>query len=170
MQTALDWNDTVSRIYREAVADSGAAGIDRQLAYDTAVGRIKKLIDTGALKLPIEKAIRSELDKADSRDSQRADNVIKRLLSGSGSLFTDEGDPLLDLVVTLGKGRRKAWRDVTGADLADMTSLRQGNVRSVVMSFEDWRGDVDAALPLVVAHGTIGAAVEAGAFRVEVAA
>lgn len=165
------WDDTVSRVYREAIADQGPEGADRQLACDTAAGRLRKMIEGGVIDLPIERAIRAELMRADERDSRRADNVIKRLLSGTGSLFTDEGDPILDLVVTLGKGRRKAWRDVTDTDLADMTALRQGNVRSAVLSFDEWRNDVAAALPVVVAHGTIGAAVHAGAFKnLEVAA
>ena len=34
----LDWNTTVARIYREAVADSGVDGVDRQDAYDIAAG------------------------------------------------------------------------------------------------------------------------------------
>lgn len=171
MDAPLEWNATVSRIYREAVANSGADGIDRQTAYDTAVARIARLIHNGSLVLPLEKAIRAELDKADGRDSRSADAVLRRVLSGEQSLFTETGDPVLDLIVTLGKGRRKAWRDVTAADVAEMTELRQGNMRSTILSFEAWRNDSDAAMPVLLAHGTIGAAVEAGAFKgVEVAA
>lgn len=166
----LDWNTTVARIYREAVADSGVDGVDRQDAYDIAVGRIRKMLDAGTLELPVDKAIRSELDKADGRDSRNADNVLRRVMSGEQSLFTEDGDPVLDLVVALGKGRRKAWRDVTASDIADMTELRQGNMRATVASFEAWRKDSDAVMPTILAHGTIGAAVHAGAFKVEAVA
>lgn len=163
--TELDWDTTVSRIYREVVADSAAEGIDRQVAYDTAVARLVRMIRSGALDLPMDVAVRAALDRADDRDARRADSVLRRIAAGETSLLTEVGDPLLDVIVKLGGGRRKAWRDVTAEDLQVMTELRAKNARIVVESFSQWREDAATVLlGLGGQHESLGAAVEAGVF------
>lgn len=166
----LDFEETVARMYRESVAMYGTEGVERQLAFDDAIGKAMNLVRSGAMTAPVEMAIRAALEKADDRDSRHADNIIKRIVAGERSLFTPSGDPALDVVVKLGKGLRKAWRDINDEDLLLMTELRGKNVRTVVESFESWKGDVQALMPALVAHGTVGAAVESGAFTQAVAA
>lgn len=65
-------------------------------------------------------------------------------------------DPLLDVVVTLGKGRRKAWRHVNADDLAAMVDLRKQNTNSARRAERRFIKDVTTVYDELVAAGTVG--------------
>ena len=75
-------------------------------------------------------------------------------------------DPKLapNIVVILGDGKRKPWRNVTADDLRDMDRIRYHNYRKQAVAYDEWRESYDAVLPIVSRHGTVGTAASRGAF------
>lgn len=159
------WTETVARLYREAVAEAGEQGGQRQDAFMVASARVETEIRAGRLIVPTETVIRAELLKADESDGRRADSVLRTAATGQASLV----EPDLDLVVTLGRGRRKPWRWITRDDLREMDVVRFENVRAVQDSYAEWRTYYDTALAVLFQYPTFGEAVEAGGFEVAVA-
>lgn len=154
--------ETIARIYRGIVADSGTTGIKRTDALDELVRQIEPMWRAGDIRLDVADLIRNLGRRVDEADGQRADDALALIASGADDLSLD-ADPVLDLSVTLGRGLRKAWRNVTADDLLLMDVARSANVRSVSIAYQTkWRPQIDAWLPVLMRHSTIGAAVLAG--------
>ena len=156
----MNTKDTITRVYREAVASYGPEGINRPEAIESAAATLLVEVRAGRLDIDMESAIRAELRKVDEYDGRAADAIIERAAYGAEPLTADD----LDVVVTLGRGLRKAWRDVSPADLEQMNEIRYDNYRKVRTSFEKFNTAVGRIKQVVLDHGTVGAAYEAGGF------
>lgn len=154
-------NDDITRLYRAVVADAGREGVSRREAIEQVVQQARPLVAAGSLVLDTDDLIRQMVKRADESDGNRADHVLAQVAQGVDDLSLD-ADPLLDMVVTLGRGRRKAWRFVGRVDLDEMNELRYGNVRAAQTAyFKGFKPQYDAWLPVLLRQPTIGAAVEA---------
>lgn len=156
----MSYNDIVQRVWRETVASFGQEGVNRPEAMEAATATLMVEVRAGRLDIDMERAIRSELTRIDESDGRAADSIIERAAFGEVPLVADD----LDLVVTLGRGLRKAWRDVTPIDLDQMNELRFENYRKVRVSFDRFNKAVLRIRETVEAHGTVGAAFDAGGF------
>lgn len=155
-------NDDITRLYRAVVADAGREGITRREATELVVEQARPLVASGAITLNTDDLIRQMVKRADEADGNRADHVLADLAAGADDLGL-ECEPLLDMVVTLGRGRRKAWRFVGRVDLDEMNDIRFGNVRAAQTAYHrGFKPQYDAWLPVLIKHPTIGAAVAAG--------
>jgi hypothetical protein len=157
-----EWVSAITRIYREALAESGPNGADRQEVLIVAGARVATEIRAGRLAYTLDSFIQSELIKVDESDGKRADAIIRTAATGQGSV--ELTDASLDVAVTLGGGRRKAWRDVTAADLVSMNDVRYRNYKAVRDSYQDWFKYYRAVRPVVLEFVTFGAAVAGGGF------
>lgn len=153
-------NETVSRVWRETVASYGASGVTKREAVEAAENTLMVEVRAGRLELDMRRAVRSELTRADEADGRAADHIIERLAFGQTPLV--EAD--LDVVVTLGGGFRKAWRDVVPADLEQMVEIRHENFRKVASSFKSFQTAAARIRETVFEHGTVGAAYAEGGF------
>ena len=149
-----------ARIYRETVQSYKGADVTREEIIQQATATVMNEIRAGRYTLDIETAVRRELIRADESDGKIGDRYITRAARGDVPLIDDD----LDVVVTLGAGRRKCWRDVEPQDLIQMREIRFRNYQSVRDAFQEFAADLEAVLPVVRQHGTFGAAVEAGGF------
>lgn len=156
------WTDTITRIYREATAEAGPEGADRQDTIMVCANRIAREISAGRLSYELDDFIRSELIRVDESDGKKADAILRLAATGQGSF--EMTDDLLEVVVTLGAGRRKQWREVTATDLRDMDTVRYRNLRNAQIAYNEWRVSYDAALPVLMQFGTFGDAHAAGGF------
>jgi hypothetical protein len=153
-------NDTITRVYREAVASYGTSGVNRAEAVESATATLMAEYNAGRFVVDVERAIRAELRRADEADGRSADQIIQRAAYGAVPLTNAD----LDVVVTLGGGLRKAWADVTADDMAQMNELRFQNFRKVAASYEDFNRAYLRIREVVFQHRTFGAAFEAGGF------
>ena len=160
--SAVLFHDAVTTEYRSAVARLGSAKqtADRLDAFAHASEAIRQRIHSGELELPIEDAIHAALAAADSRDGQAADKILAQIARGELGLDIWP-DPRLDIVVTLGKGRRKAWRDVTADDLSDMAELRNQNTKAARRAERRFLKDVQSVYGTLITAGSVGAMVAA---------
>lgn len=155
-------NEDITRLYRAVVADAGTEGITRREAIEQVVLQARPLVESGTIVLHADDLIRQMVERADKADGNRADHLLSELAMGADDLST-EVEPLLDYVVTLGRGRRKAWRFVSRTDLDEMNEIRFGNVRAAQTAYyKGFKPQYDAWLPVLLKHPTIGAAVLAG--------
>lgn len=153
-------DNTIRRIYREAVASYGAEGVNRQEAMESALSTVMVEVRAGRLDLNLESAVLAELRKADEQDGRDADNIINRLSYGQVPITEDD----LDVVVTLGKGKRKVWREVTGDDLVMMRELRRENYLKAKGAFDEFAANVNRLLPVLFEFRTVGEAHANGGF------
>lgn len=153
-------NDTIQRVWRETVASYGKSGVSRREAVEAAENTLMVEYRSGRLDLDVRRAVRAELRRADESDGRAADGTLERLAYGHQPLVTAE----LDMVVTLGGGLRKAWRDVNPADLESMVELRRANVTAALKADSKFRAAVARVRPVVFEHGTVGAAFDADGF------
>lgn len=156
----MSFNDIVTRVYRETVASYHGAAVPRAELIASAEATLMIELNAGRLELDVGAAIRAALTQADERDGRAADRVLARAARGDVMLTDDD----LDLVVTLGSGMRKAWRDVRREDLEAMNSERYQNYKKVRESYQVFNADVLAVLPVLAKYGTFGAAHAAGGF------
>lgn len=160
----FEWDTTVTRVYQEVIAEADPDdGVGRQEAFTTAASRIQDMVNAGELFVDVSQAIRAALERADKSQGRAADAVIKRLATGQDDLGLDD-DQTLNIVVILGDGKRKPWRNVTADDLRDMDRIRYHNYRKQAVAYDEWRESYDAVLPIVSRHGTVGTAASRGAF------
>lgn len=159
-----DFSQTVNRIYQQHLARFGTAGAQLRDVMDSARPEIRMMIDSGELSIDIDGVIDAELLSVDESNGKQADRVLAQLANGQDSLGIAT-DPILDVVVTLGKGLRKQWRDITSADLVLMDELRYQNVRKQQNAYSTWRSVFAPVAAALVPFGTIGDAVAAGAFN-----
>lgn len=153
--------DDITRIYRAIIADAGTDATELKLALDELVLQVRPRIESGEIALNIDDAIRAAGRAADKRDGLRVDGTLRAIARGEDSFEMDD-DPLLDMVVTLGGGRRKIWRHVNQDDLREMDSLRYQNLHAQQIAYKRWRDEYQPWVAILFRHPTIGAAVEAG--------
>jgi len=154
----------VAAAYRAVVAEADEyEGTTKSEAQQEAVARLRQMVDSGELSIPVDFALYRAVDRADESDGKSADKVIKRIVLGQPALDLD-ADAYLDTVVVLGDGLRKPLRNVREADLRLMDNNRYRSVRDQMNAYDDWRVVYEAALDAVVRFGTLAAAVDAGAF------
>lgn len=153
-------NDMIQRVWRETVASYGPEGIYRPEAVEAATATIMVEVRAGRFEIDLERAVRREIVRADEKDGRAADAIIWRAAYGMVPLMTAD----LDVIVTLGAGMRKAWRDVTREDLDLMVEVRYENYRKVRTAFESFNESVARIRRTVADHGTVGAAFDAGGF------
>lgn len=156
-----DFNEAAVAEYRRVVAAQGSSAehVNKLDMFAIAADTIRQRIHDGELDIPIEDAIHAALEKADSRDGQAADGILARIARGEVGLSMWP-DPLLDVVVTLGQGRRKAWKHVTAEDLAAMADLRNQNTKAARRSERRFLKDVEAVYADLVIAGSVGQMVE----------
>ena len=152
--------ETITRVYREAVASYGEDGVDRPEAIESALATLMVEVRAGRLEIDVERALRAELQKADESDGRAADAILKRAAFGQVPLVDDD----LDVIVTLGGGLRKAWRDVTTDDLLQMNTIRYENFRKVRDSYSEFNSAYLAVRQTVLKYRTFGEAWMAGGF------
>ena len=152
--------ETITRVYRETIAAYGEEGVTRAEAIESATATLMVEHRAGRLAIDLESAIRGELRRADESDGRSADAILKRAAYGDVPLIDDD----LDVVVTLGGGLRKAWRDVTPSDLKQMNDLRFENYRKVKDSYSEFNAAYMVIREVVFAHRTFGEAWHSGGF------
>lgn len=158
-----EFSTTVNQFYREAVAEFGVDGAQRQEVFAKVRPRIRALVEAGLIDIDIDEAIDAELLVADEANGKQADRVLAQLAGGQAH-FAFDADPLLEIVVTIGGGLRKQWRDVTREDLQLMDSIRFENARKQQAAYVQWNGFVTPVMSVLDHFATIGEAVAAGAF------
>lgn len=156
--------EAIKREYQRIVGESGDAPVSLSAALSDAADITMKNIDLGEVEAPpIREALISIGKSVDKKQGAASDGVISRLARGEVD-FGMEGDPFLSTVVTLGGGRRKSWRYVTGQDLQEMHQLRRENFDKAKSALERFELDYESVLPVVFEFRTVGEAVHAGAF------
>lgn len=156
----LAFTDAVTEEYRRAVAkygDTTSAAIKMDM-FAIAAEALQMRLHSGEIELPIEDALHAALMQADARDGQTADSILARLARGEIGLELWP-DPLLDIVVTLGRGRRKVWKHVTADDLSDMADLRNQNTKAARKAERRFISDVQSVYADLVTAGSVGAMV-----------
>lgn len=161
-----DFSQTVNAIYQKNLALFGSTGAQLRKVMDAARPEIRSLIESGELTIDINGVIDAELLSVDESNGKQADRVLAQLANGQAT-FSLDPDPMLDVVVTLGKGHRKLWRDITSSDLVLMDELRYQNVRKQQDAYGAWRAVFSPVATILVRFETIGDAVAAGAFTAE---
>lgn len=148
---------TITAMYRAEVGrlTEDDDTTDRRTAFAFVEEKAAAMHARGELDIPVTDIINAVLVKADEKDGSAADGAIRSFAAGQYELEFD-GDSLLSMVVTLGRGKRKLWRDFTVDDLTELDRLRFQNVSSVQAAYADWRESFDTLLPQLIAAGTIG--------------
>lgn len=157
---SVAFHDAVIQEYRRAVATHGnvTTVVNKLDMFAHAAEAIQMRIHAGEIEVPVEDAIHAALNAADSRDGSAADNILARIARGEVGLELWP-DPLLDVVVTLGAGRRKAWKHVNADDLSAMVDLRKRNTNAARRAERRFVSDVSAVFDALVPAGSIGALV-----------
>lgn len=159
-----EWTDKVRAIWREVISEADPlAGTTKGEAREIASERIRALVDSGDLKIPVDTAINAAIEKADSEDGKATDRVLRAIVTGAAALDLD-GDPILDFVVKLGAGKRKPWRNVNRDDLVEIEQARYRNLRNAQNSYDAFRTDYEPAFAALSRYETCAAAVAAGVF------
>lgn len=151
-------NDIIARIYRETVASYGREGVDRSVAIQAATERVLVEIREGRYRVDELAAIRSELVTVDEREGRTADQILRRA-AGTDAMPLEAAD--LDIIVTLGGGRRKPWAEVTHSDLRSMNEIRFQNYRRAKAAYDDFSEAYSLLREPLFMHGTVGAAFAA---------
>lgn len=151
------FQDVVTAEYRRAISERSSedTAADRQDAFAFAGAAIRQRIHDGEIEIPLEDAIHAALLHADSREGAAADSILTKIVNGDIGLDLWP-DPQLDVVVTLGAGRRKPWRHVTAEDLTAMHGLRRKNTNAARRAERRFLKDVNAIYADVVTAGTVG--------------
>lgn len=150
----------ITRVYRETVASYGREGVDRPEAFESATATIMAEVAAGRFEIDLERAVRDQLRRVDEADGRNADNILKRAAYGEVPLeYAD-----LDVIVTLGAGRRKPWAEVTVSDLVQMNEIRYRNFKQAKDSYSAFNAAYMLLREAVFEHQTFGAAFEAEAF------
>lgn len=160
--TAVVFHDAVIEEYRRAVARYGSADatVNKLDMFAHAAEALQNRIHSGEIEIPVEDAIHAALSTADSRDGSAADQILARLARGEIGLDIWP-DPMLDVVVTLGAGKRKAWKHVTADDLNAMAELRKRNTNAARRAERRFIKDLDVVYDALVLAGSVVQMVEA---------
>lgn len=153
-----DYTATIRAMYRAEVGrlTEDHETVDRRTVFAFVEEAAAAMHARGELEIPVTDIINAVLIKADEKDGSATDSAIRSFASGQFHIDF-EGDSLLAMVVTLGRGKRKLWRDFTVDDLTELDRLRFRNVASVQTAYAEWRESFDVLLPQLLAAGTIGA-------------
>lgn len=153
-------NETITRVYREAVASHGIEGVNKIEAEESAIATLMVEVRAGRIEVDLERALRAEIRRADAADGRSADGMLRRMAEGDVPLVAED----LDVVVTLGGGHRKTWDLITAADLETMNTIRFANYKAARDSFQEFNGNVLRVTPILAQFPTLGDAFWAGAF------
>lgn len=156
-------NELVAKIYRDTVASYGRDGVDRSVALDAATAKVIEEIKAGRYKVDETAAIRASLVRVDESEGRTADQIIRRAAGTDGAVL--EADDL-NVIVTLGAGRRKPWGEVTNEDLKSMNEIRFKNYRQAEQAYSEFNEAYLRLREAVFMHGTIGAAFAASGLPV----
>ena len=148
-------NDTIAEIYRTTVAGYGREGVDRSVAFEEAIARVKEEIKAGRYQVDEAAAIRASLIRVDETEGRTADQIIRRA-AGTDEAPLEAAD--LAVIVTLGGGRRKPWGEVTAVDLGKMNEIRFKNYRRAKEAFDEFSDACSILRGPLFVHGTLGAA------------
>ena len=153
---AVAFQNAVVEEYRRAVANRGdrADGINRQDAFAHAAEALRARIHSGEIEIPVEDALHSALMAADGREGAAADSILGRVARGEIGMDLWP-DPLLEVVVTLGAGRRKPWKFVTAEDVRSMVDLRRANTRAARRAERRFIKDAETVYDDLLAAGTV---------------
>lgn len=158
-----DYSTAVRDTYRKIIGDHSSFDepADRQECVKLAAEEILADIRAGEVERPeIGSLVTRDLMAQDRSDKAAADSMIDALYYGGQD--TLDLDPLLDVVVTLGGGRRKPWRLVTDVDWELMDEVRYRNVERQQQAYSQWRPKFLACRSAYRAHGTTEAVLAAG--------
>lgn len=153
--------ETIQRVTRETVSAYDNEFVMQAELEESAISTLMIEVRAGRLDIDVEKALRSEIRKVVEADGRAADGIIRRMASGSAPLISED----LDVIVTLGAGRRKSWGAVTKADLEDMNEIRYKNYRSARESFQEFNANVLTVQGMFGDYATVADAFDAGAFE-----
>lgn len=159
-----EWLEQIAAVYRTTVGDLTVSESD--VARKTAVAHasivLRDMYMNEEIFIPIEEILNAALIRVDERDGGQADAAIRALRMGQGELRID-GVSILTLVVTLGGGRRKLWRDFNVADLDELDRLRYQNVANAKAAYDEWRDNYEAIYDDLLTAGTVARLVSAKA-------
>lgn len=158
-----DFSSAVSRILQQTFAEFGNDRVQLRDVMEVAHPRVKALIESGELSIDIDGVIDAEMLAVDSAHGKLADRVLAQLANGLETLTIDE-DPMLDVIVTLGKGLRKQWRHINSEDLILMDNLRYDNMRKQQDAYGAWRAVYSPVAAVLIRYDSLESAVAAGAF------
>lgn len=163
-----DFDSMVTAELRRVVGEADpSAGINRQFAFEIAHNRIRSLIDNGELQIDLDamtdRYIRTKLKEADESDGRAADKIIAKLIRGQET-FDIEGEDFLDVMVTLGDGLRKPWKNVGTEDIFTMYEIRADNMRKQEEAFKKFTEDMRSLSRALNGFNSIGEAWRAGKF------
>lgn len=153
-------HDRIAEIYRQTVSQGKGNDVARQEAIEEASQIVEREIAQGLIVLDQRSAIRAALMRADELDGNRADGIISAAARGDVPLTGMD----LDIVVTLGGGRRKVWKYVQAKDLLAMRDVRFRNYSQARDAYLTFSTQVEQLLPTVIEYGTFGDAYDAGGF------
>lgn len=157
----MNTSETITRVYREAVASYGACGVIRREAEESALATLMVEVHAGRLRIDFEKALLAEIRKADEADGRTADGMLRRMTAGDVPLTLDD----FDVIVTLGGGLRKPWGAVDPvSDLKSMNEIRYKNYRAAHDAFHEFNGNVLTVQQMCAGYETMRAAYDGGAF------
>lgn len=161
----MNLNDMVTAAYRQEVARivsvTGNAA-DRKTASEAAARVLAQKVAAGEIAVDLEEYFTAKIQKADEHDGARADLILEKATShDSLTLF----DVDMEVIVTLGNGKRKPWGAVTAKDLHEMNAIRHKNVQTVVRSYNrDWLPKYFAVAEVLEGYENFGHAYRAGGF------
>lgn len=153
-------SDIFSRVWFETVDAASNTGMSKLEAEAQAIETLMIEVRAGRLEIDLEKALLSEIRKADAAHGRHADALLSKIAAGNAPLVMED----FEMVVTLGAGHRKTWYYVGPEDLDVMNEIRYKNYRDSRDSFQRFNSDIIAVRPIVAEHLTMGLAFEAGAF------
>lgn len=159
-QTATE---AMQQEYYRIVNDSANEGITCHNASVLAAEQVNNLIDAGLVHEPDRiDALKLEAQRFDKAQKRVADSILAALAGSEGAPNIPPLE-ILRTIVTLGGGKRKAWRYVTGADLDLMTEERSVNVKRQQHSFRSWHANARSISGVVAEYHTVGDALDASA-------
>ena len=158
-------NTTVADTYRQEVrriVEHTGTAADRKDASAAAVAILVEQAKRGTIQVDLEAYFAEQVKHADELDGAKADTILAKATdTGALTLF----DVDLDVIVTLGKGKRKPWNFVTLDDLVEMNTIRFENTRRVQAAYRnDWLPKFYAVAEVLDAYLTFGDAYRAGGF------
>lgn len=158
----IPYETAVRDYYRQEVAArSGVDAADRRECVKYAQDRIAEAIACGEVEPPeIGEQIRRDVLAVDESDKRAADRMLDMLLYGGQEQL--EFYDLLDVVATLGKGRRKSWRNVSWQDVEAMEQEQFDNLNAQVEAYAKKRPMYQALRDALMTHGSVEAVYAAG--------
>lgn len=161
----MNTNSIIAQTYRQNVRQiAGTAGItaNRRDAVPQAASELNRRYKAGEIEIDPYDYFLAKLYKVDEAEGKAADRVIAAALGNTDITLFDVD---LDVVVTLGGGKRKPWEFVTAEDLEEMNQLRYRNVRAAERAyFKEWRPAYLRLHPVLQEFATFGDAYRNGGF------